>query len=123
MISNKRLKELAEFLGKDFEDLRNMDSSIQNLPGFTKWINVAMDKWRNEKIDENKREVIENWYKKNEIYLLELNDVHSRPTKQRIIKNLIKLSKKYKIKSYLDYGGGIGEESIMMAKNGFNVSM
>lgn len=123
MIHPKKLKELSLFLNIDLKVLRQMDKSVQDLPGFAKWINIAVADWDLNKIDQKNREQVENWFKNNDKYIFELSDVHSRPTKQKIIRQAIYMCKKHVVKKLLDYGGGIGEDAIFAAKKGFNVSM
>jgi 2-polyprenyl-3-methyl-5-hydroxy-6-metoxy-1,4-benzoquinol methylase len=123
MIQRKRIKELALFLNMDEKLIKEMDKAIQDLPGFAKWINIAVNDWDLNKIDQQKREHIEAWFRNNDKYIFELSDVHSRLPKQKIVKHTIKTLKKFNIKSVLDYGGGIGEESILAAKNGLQSAM
>jgi 2-polyprenyl-3-methyl-5-hydroxy-6-metoxy-1,4-benzoquinol methylase len=123
MIHKSRIKELSLFLNIEEKLLREMDKRIQDLPGFAKWINIAVNDWDLASINKKDRQQIENWFKNNDKYIFELSDVHSRPTKNKITKQTIKILKRFKMKSVLDYGGGIGEESIMAAKNGFLSTM
>lgn len=122
MIHPKKLKELSLYLNIDLKVLRYMDKAIQDLPGFAKWINIAVADWDLNKIDQKNREQVENWFKNNDKYIFELSDVHSRPTKRKIIRQVIQICRKHNIKSCLDYGCGIGEDAITVAKKGFIVT-
>ncbi len=123
MINKKRLIELSDFLNLDQRMLLKMDKSIQDLPGFAKWINIAIEDWNFSKVNQKNKEEIERWFRNNDKYIFELSDVHSRPTKKNIIKEVIRICKKHQIKDILDYGGGIGEEAIQYAKSGMNATM
>jgi len=123
VISKNRVKELALFLGLDEKSLRQMDKAVQDLPGYAKWINIAVADWDAKNIDQKRREQIERWFKTNDRYIFELSDVHSRRAKQKIIRQVIKICKKQRVRTFLDYGGGIGEEAILAAKAGMKAWM
>lgn len=100
-----------------------MDKAIQDLPGFAKWINIAVNNWNNSNINQNQRRQIESWFKKNDTYLFELCDVHSQKAKKKIVRTALGICRKNGVKTLLDYGGGIGEEVILAAKSGIQATL
>lgn len=123
MISKKRIEELALFLDIDEKEIVEKDRAIQHLPGYAKWVNVAVTDWESREIDQNKRREIEDWFRENDKYIFELSDVHSRRAKQRIVRLVINILQKEGSRTLLDFGGGIGEEAIQAAKVGIRASL
>lgn len=123
MIGKSRIKQLALFLNIDQEFFSQLDREIQDRPGFTKWANIAVEDWRLNKIDQSNKKEVEDWFNYNDKYIFELSDFHSSKTKKKIVRQIVRILKKYSVKTYLDYGGGIGEESIAAAKAKIKSSM
>lgn len=123
MLDFDKIRELSLFLKVPISQIRKMDAKIQHLPGFAKWINIAVEDWNKTNIDQKNKDAVEGWFRNNDKYIFELADVHSRDAKKKISKTAIRIAKKYKVKEILDYGCGIGEDSIKAARAGLKASM
>lgn len=123
MIDQDKLTELSLFLNIDRQFLVELDHAIAGSPWQAKWIQSSVDDWNDKHIDQRRRQAIETWFKTNDTYLFELCDVHSQPGKKKIVADVLSVCKKFGVHNVLDYGGGIGEESLRAAAAGMRVSM
>ncbi|MBF8249504.1 MAG: ubiG [Candidatus Levybacteria bacterium] len=123
MLDLDKIKDLSLFLKLPISQIRRMDEKIQHLPGFAKWINIAVEDWNKHKINQQNKDEIVKWFKNNDKYVFELADVHSQNARKKISMTVIGIARKYKVKKILDYGCGIGEDSIEAARAGFMVTM
>jgi 2-polyprenyl-3-methyl-5-hydroxy-6-metoxy-1,4-benzoquinol methylase len=123
MLDLDKIKDLSLFLKLPISQIRRMDKEIQHLPGFAKWINIAVEDWNKHKINQQNKNEIAKWFKNNDKYVFELADVHSQNARKKISMTAIRIAGRYKVKKILDYGCGIGEDSIRAARAGFTTTM
>lgn len=123
MITLWRLRELAQYLGVSFKELSTVNKRVQTLTGYVKWTRKSVSDWNSKLVDDEDRQQVEDWFKKNSTYLFELSEFHSGPLRKRITRQVLDFCKKSNVSSILDYGGGIGEDSIQAAKRDYEAWM
>lgn len=112
------LRELSNYLGKPFEDLkRRFEEASKKYGGFAKFIKVTEEEWNSKKIDEDNPEEIMNFYAQTENYIPELMITAATEDKQRLTRFVVAHCLKEGVKKILDFGCGIGEDSIVAALN------
>ena len=115
---NKSLKEIAEYQKKDFESVLTQYNEVaKKQPGYVKWSNLSANEWDEMKIDQHDVQKVMEFYKKTPNYIFELMEYHSTEAKQRLSNTVIDICKKNNIRSILDFGAGICNDSINAAKN------
>ena len=115
---NKSLKEIAEYQKKDFESVLTQYNEVaKKQPGYVKWSNLSANEWDEMKIDQHDVQKVMEFYKKTPNYIFELMEYHSTEAKQRLSNTVIDICKKNNIRSILDFGAGICNDSINEAKN------
>ena len=120
---NDALKEIAEYKKVDFVTIIEAYKEVsEKFSGFVKWSNLSAKEWDEMKIDQNDITQVMEFYKKTPNYIFELMEYHSTEGKQRLSKTVIDICKKNDIKSILDFGAGICQDSITASKNGFNAT-
>mgnify|MGYP001218802032 CR=1 FL=1 len=120
---NDALKEIAEYKKVDFATiLESYEEVSKKSSGFVKWGSLTAKEWIEMKIDQNDITQVMEFYKKTPNFIFELMEYHSTEGKQRLSKTVIDICKKNDIKSILDFGAGICQDSITATKNGFNAT-
>jgi 2-polyprenyl-3-methyl-5-hydroxy-6-metoxy-1,4-benzoquinol methylase len=120
---NDALKEIAEYKKIDFETiLKEYKEVSEKFPGFVKWSNLSAKEWNEMKIDQNDITQVMEFYKKTPNYIFELMEYHSTESKQKLSKTVIDICKINKIKSILDFGAGICQDSITAVKSGLDAT-
>jgi 2-polyprenyl-3-methyl-5-hydroxy-6-metoxy-1,4-benzoquinol methylase len=120
---SEALKEIAEYQKEDFSSVLDKYNKISNkYSGFVKWSNLSAKEWDEMKIDQNDVTQVMEFYKKTPNYIFELMEYHSTDAKQNLSKTVIEISKKHNVKSILDFGSGVCQDSITATKNGLNAT-
>lgn len=73
-------------------------------------------------IQPNAEELIE-FYRYTDNYILELTEYHSTHARRYMTSEIAKRIRHYNLDNVLDYGCGIGEDSIALLDNGFNTTL
>ena len=118
MIDKNLLKDASEFLNTPISILEKTYNGVLNkYPGYSKWQNVTSKEWEDLKIDQNDKQSVFNFYKNTPNYIPECIEYHSGMKKKKLTAQYIEILKKYECKEVVDYGCGIGQDSIIQAQN------
>lgn len=112
--------EISEYENKSIEEIKQQYFSI-NCCKYVKWTNITNDEFIKcvDNYDKDVRcEDLLNYYAKTRNYVYELAEYHS--TKERNLLSLIfvKIMKDYNLLTVLDFGCGIGQDTIIANING-----
>lgn len=117
------LKEISEYLNKDFDYVLNEYNNVkEKYPGFVKWSHLSAEEWNQKKIDQSNMQEVMEFYRKTPNYIFELMEYHSTESKRKLSNTVIELCKRENIKTILDFGAGICQDSIIGSKSGFDVT-
>ena len=120
---DSNLKELAEYLGKPYNEFKeDLEKVSSKFGGFGKYVKVTEDEWNSMKIDQNDIDEVMGFYAQTENYMPELTIVASTEDKQKLGRFVIGYCLKNNIKNVVDYGCGVGQVSIVGALNGLNMT-
>ena len=123
MIDKNLLSEASEFLKIPEEEiLKRFEEASKKYPGFLKWTHVSEEEWLKKNINQGDEKEVAKFYQETPNYILELIEYHSTSDKQRLTQTAIEIMKKNNVKSVVDYGCGIGQDSIMQAKAGLKAT-
>lgn len=123
MIDKAKAQELADYFGKPLTEIIIQFRSITDSPSFINWVKHSVDDWNARSIDQSSRKQVEAWFKETDQYIFELMEVQSAPLRKQLNKRVLNLYKKYKVRSVLDFGGGVGQNSIEAARAGFKATL
>lgn len=123
MIDDDLLMEASEFLGVGTRDLKKKyEETWEKYDGFIKWKNISENEWKARKIDQQNEKEVAAFYQETTNYILELIEYHSTPGRKRLTQIAIDIIKKFKGKDIVDFGAGIGQDSINQALAGLNAT-
>ena len=111
--------EIAEYFNLDIEDLmkRHLEVS-QKYDGYSKWAKVTEKEFDELKLDTKDSVQLKEFYTNTDNYIYELMEYHSTDVKAKMRQHCIEIMKKHKTTNVLDFGCGIGEDSIEAAMVG-----
>lgn len=110
------LNEVSEFAEVDKKEiLQRFDEVSKEYPNskFLKWIKISEKEWKRKKINQKDELEISNFYQQTSNYIFELVEYHSSNFKKRLIQRSIDMMKQNNCHTIVDYGCGIGQDSIM----------
>ena len=123
MIDEELLNEASEFLGIPKEGiLRGFEEASKKYPGFLKWTHISEEEWLAKNLNQNNEEDIARFYQETPNYIFELIESHSTSDKKRLVQKVIEIMKKNNVKKAVDYGAGIGQDSIMQTLEGLETT-
>ncbi len=111
--------EIAEYLLIDLDTLLKKYYEISNkYKGYNKWSNVTEEEFKQMNLDITNSKELMNFYANTENYIFELMEYHATEAKAMMRKRCIEIMKKHKIQTVLDFGCGVGQDSIDAAMCG-----
>ncbi len=117
------LKEISEYLNKDFDYVLNEYNNVkEKYPGFVKWSHLSAEEWNQKKIDQSNMQEVMEFYRKTPNYIFELMEYHSTDSKQKLSQTVIELIKEHEFKTILDFGAGICQDSIVAVREGLEAT-
>ena len=117
------LKEISEYLNKDFDYVLNEYNNVkEKYPGFVKWSHLSAEEWNQKKIDQSNMQEVMEFYRKTPNYIFELMEYHSTDSKQKLSQTVIELIKEHEFKTVLDFGAGICQDSIVAVREGLEAT-
>jgi len=123
MVDENFLGEVSEFLKVPVIELRKRFTEAgEKYPGFLKWIHVSEEEWNERKINQSDEEEVASFYRNTLNYIPELVEYHSTTDKQRLTEKAIQIMRKHECKNVVDYGVGIGQDSIMQSLAGLEAT-
>jgi len=118
MIDKNLLKDASEFLNIPITLLEeSYNKVLNNYPGYSKWQHITSKEWVELKINQKDQLNVFDFYKNTLNYIPECIEYHSGPKRKELINQYIKILKKYKCKEVVDYGCGIGQDSIIQSQH------
>jgi len=116
-INEQLLKDASEFLRVSREELiKKYEEAGKNYSGFVKWTYVSEKEWLNRNINQTDENDVAKFYQETWNYIPELVEAWT-PDKYRLLQKTIEIIIENKHKKVVDYGAGIGEASVLQAKN------
>lgn len=118
MIDKNLLKDASEFLNIPINALEETYNKVLNqYSGYSKWQNITAKEWEDLKIDQSDQQSVFDFYTNTPNYIPECIEYHSGVKKQQLITQYVEILKQYNCKEVVDYGCGIGQDSIIQAQN------
>lgn len=105
---NQGLVELREFMGNSFENYYDSSWALAN-----EWV----------KINPKTEDEIADFYKNTRNYLFNLTIWYESGDRKDLKKDLVTLINKFEIKSIIDFGCGVGNDSLFLLENNIKVFM
>jgi len=119
MIDEILLQEASQFLKISIGKLKKKYADIQKkYSSFIKWKYLTEEEWLKKDIDQMNEKKVTDFFRKTNNLILESIENHSKYPRKRLTKKVIAIIKTNRLKKVLDYGCGIGQDSIMQAKAG-----
>jgi len=118
LIDNELLQEAAKFLKIPEDDLEKCFKKIDNYyKGYTKWQHLTEKEWL-DTVSTSDLKSIYNFYSTTENYIPECIEYHSGEKKKRLVQSCVNLLIENNCKTVLDFGCGIGQDSIKQNEAG-----
>ncbi len=113
--------EISEYLDINVEEILNKYEEIsKKYEGHSKWRHITEEEFMKLKINNKNIKELRDFYSKTENYIFELMEYHSTEAKHKMRRRCIEILKNYNIKNVLDYGCGVGQDSIEAAIEGIH---
>jgi len=116
---NQAFQEISEYLQIDINKLKEKYEEIsKKYEGYNKWSHVTEEEF--EEFIQNIRNPsqLRDFYANTKNYIFELMEYHATEVKSKMRKHCIEIMKEHNVKTVLDYGCGIGQDSIEAAEAG-----
>lgn len=121
-INEQLLKDASEFLKISEEELKKRyEEAGKHYSGFLKWIHISEKEWLNRNINQSDEKEVAKFYQETWNYIPELVEAWTAD-KYRLLQKVIDIIKENNLKKVVDYGAGIGEASVLQAKNGLDAT-
>jgi len=112
--------EISKFLDIPLDTIKKDYLKINN-DKYVKWTEITDNEFKNTVVDYDKNEIDENilreFYSKTQNYMYELAEYHSTKDRNNLTLTCINIMKNNNIKKVLDFGCGIGQDSIIASMN------
>ena len=111
--------EIAEYMNIDLKELLKKYNEIsKKYNGYNKWSHVTEEEFNQLNLNIIDSNQLMNFYSTTKNYIFELMEYHATEAKSKMRKHCVEIMKEHNIKTVLDFGCRIGQDSIEAAMAG-----